>query len=54
VAILSPPKYLSSEVAQNLRDVWEYEAKAGFLCSSKHFEGVNGEFPLSFIIWGKI
>ncbi|MBR4903067.1 MAG: hypothetical protein IKZ53_00165 [Selenomonadaceae bacterium] len=52
LGIFSTPKYINSSNDQNLRDkVFSYKFERGFIFNSKAFQGCNGNFSVSFMIW---
>ena len=52
VAMFATLKYAIAPAAAKFRDtVWKYEAVSGFLVPGNIFPGVQGDFPISFIVW---
>ena len=51
LAIFSKVKYISTPTLNEFRDAWRAEYLGGFAVHSKAFEGLKGNFPISFFIW---
>jgi hypothetical protein len=51
IAMFSKLKYVNSPNYEKFRDVWKAEYLGGFLVHSKVFDGLKGDFPISFLIW---
>jgi hypothetical protein len=51
IAIFSKLKYVNAPNYEKFREVWKAEYLGGFLVHSKSFEGLKGDFPISFLIW---
>ena len=52
LGIFSTPKYINSSNDQNFRDkIFHYKFERGFIFNSKAFQGCNGNFSVSFMIW---
>lgn len=51
VAIFSKLKYINAPFFEKFREVWLAEYRGGFVVHSKAFEGLNGHFPIGFLIW---
>lgn len=52
LGMFSTPKYINSTNDQKFRDkIFQYKFERGFIFSSKHFDGCNGNFSVGFLIW---
>ncbi len=51
LAIFSKVKYISTPTLGDFRNVWCAEYLGGFAVHSRTFEGLKGNFPISFFIW---
>lgn len=51
VAMFCTLKYVSAENFKEFRENWKNKYLGGFLCPSWLFEGLSGEFPISFLVW---
>lgn len=51
LAIFSKVKYISTPTLNEFRNVWRAEYLGGFAVHSRSFEGLKGNFPISFFIW---
>ncbi len=51
LAVFSKPKYITTEAFKAFQKSWIAEYKAGFVVHSKTFDGLKGDFPISFLIW---
>jgi hypothetical protein len=51
LAIFSKVKYISTPTLNDFRRVWRAEYLGGFAVHSRTFEGLKGNFPISFFIW---
>ncbi|GAB5483071.1 MAG: hypothetical protein Pars92KO_28280 [Parasphingorhabdus sp.] len=51
LAIFSKVKYICTPTLSDFRQVWRAEYLGGFAVHSKSFEGLKGDFPISFFIW---
>lgn len=51
IAIFSKLKYVNASNYEKFREGWKAEYLAGFLVPSKAFDGLKGDFPISFLIW---
>lgn len=51
LAIFSKVKYISTPTLNKFRVAWCAEYLGGFVVHSKAFEGLKGNFPISFFIW---
>lgn len=51
LAIFSTMKYINAPNFEKFRDAWNAEYLDGFIFHSTEFDGVNGHFPIGFLIW---
>lgn len=51
IAMFSTMKYVNSTNFEKFRNVWNAEYQDGFIVHSKAFDGLNGNFPIGFLIW---
>ncbi len=51
LAIFSTLKYVSSPTLNKFRETWNAKYLDGFVVHSKSFDGLNGDFPIGFLIW---
>ena len=51
VAIFSTLKYISAPTLDQFRAQWNAKYLGGFVVHSKLFDGLNGDFPIGFLIW---
>lgn len=51
LAIFSKVKYISTPTLSEFRNVWKAEYIGGFVVHSRTFEGLKGDFPISFFVW---
>ena len=51
VAIFSTLKYLNAGNFEKFRQNWKAKYLGGFIVHSKAFDGLNGNFPIGFLIW---
>lgn len=51
LAMFSTLKYVNAPNFDKFRAAWNAEYKGGFIVHSKSFEGLNGNFPIGFLIW---
>ncbi len=51
VAIFSKLKYVSAPTLDRFRENWNAVFLSGFVVHSKSFEGLNGDFPIGFLVW---
>ena len=51
VAIFSTLKYVVSPNFEKFREKWNATYMGGFVIHNKAFEGLNGKFPIGFLIW---
>ena len=51
IAMFSKLKYVNASNYEKFREGWKAEYLSGFLVPSKVFDGLKGDFPISFLIW---
>lgn len=51
LAMFSTLKYVNSSNFEKFRHTWNAEYLNGFIVHSKAFDGLNGDFPIGFLIW---
>lgn len=51
LAMFSTLKYVNAPNFEKFRANWNAEYQGGFIVHSKAFEGLNGDFPIGFLIW---
>ena len=51
VAMFSTLKYVVAPNFNEFREIWNAEFLGGFCVHNKAFEGLNGNFPIGFLIW---
>lgn len=51
LAMFSTLKYVNAPNFEKFRRGWNAEYQGGFVVHSKAFDGLNGEFPIGFLIW---
>ncbi|MBK1642124.1 hypothetical protein CKO12_09595 [Chromatium okenii] len=51
LAMFSTLKYVSSQTMDVFRSVWNAKYLGGFVVHSKAFDGLNGDFPIGFLVW---
>lgn len=51
LAMFSTLKYLNGPNSEKFRQYWKAQFLDGFIVHSKAFEGLNGNFPIGFLIW---
>jgi hypothetical protein len=51
VAMFSTLKYVNAPNFEKFRQLWNAEYLGGFVVHSKAFAGLNGNFPIGFLIW---
>ncbi len=51
IAMFSTLKYVNAPNFEKFRDVWHAKYKGGFIVDSQAFDGLNGDFPIGFLIW---
>lgn len=51
LAMFSTLKYVNAPTLDQFRKVWKATFLDGFVVHSKAFDGINGNFPIGFLIW---
>jgi hypothetical protein len=51
LAMFSTLKYVNAPNFELFRSVWKAKYLDGFLVHSRAFDGLNGDFPIGFLIW---
>lgn len=51
LAMFSTLKYVNAPNFEKFRASWNAEYQGGFIVHSKAFDGLNGDFPIGFLIW---
>jgi hypothetical protein len=51
VAMFSTLKYVNAANFEKFRELWNAQYLGGFVVHSKAFDGLNGNFPIGFLIW---
>jgi hypothetical protein len=51
LAMFSTLKYVNAPTLEILRNNWNAKYLGGFVVHSKAFEGLNGNFPIGFLVW---
>lgn len=51
LAMFSTLKYVNAPNFEKFRESWNAVFKCGFIVHSKAFDGLNGNFPIGFLIW---
>jgi len=51
VAMFSKMKYINAPNFEKFRHIWNAQYLNGFVVHSKAFDGLNGNFPIGFLIW---
>ena len=51
VAMFSKLKYVTAPTLDKFRELWSAEYRDGFVVHSQAFDGLNGNFPIGFLIW---
>ncbi len=51
LAVFSTLKYVNAPNFEKFRDNWNAKYLGGFIVHSKAFDGLNGEFPIGFLVW---
>lgn len=54
VAMFSTLKYVNAPNFEKFRENWNAKYLGGFVVHSKSFEGLNGNFPIGFLVWKTI
>lgn len=51
LAMFSTLKYVNASNFENFREIWNAKYLGGFVVHSKAFDGLQGNFPIGFLIW---
>jgi len=51
LAMFSTLKYVNAPNFEKFRNNWNVDYQGGFIVHSKAFDGLNGDFPIGFLIW---
>ncbi|MDD5480573.1 hypothetical protein [Rhodoferax sp.] len=51
LAMFSTLKYINAPNFEKFRNVWNAKYLGGFMVHSKAFDGLNGDFPIGFLVW---
>ena len=51
LAMFSTLKYVNAPNFEQFRQVWQVKYLGGFVVHSKAFDGLNGNFPIGFLLW---
>lgn len=51
LAMFSTLKYVNAPNFEKFRSIWSAKFKGGFVVHSKAFDGLNGNFPIGFLVW---
>jgi hypothetical protein len=51
IAIFSTLKYVNAPNFETFRENWNAKYLGGFVVHSKAFDGLNGDFPIGFLVW---
>ena len=51
IAMFSKLKYITAPNFEKFRQNWNAEYLGGFVVHSKAFDGLKGNFPISFLVW---
>lgn len=51
LAMFSTLKYVNAPNFEKFREIWSAKYKGGFVVHSKAFDGLNGDFPIGFLVW---
>ncbi len=51
IAMFSTLKYVNAPNFEKFREQWNADYKGGFIVHSKAFDGLNGNFPIGFLVW---
>lgn len=51
VAMFSTMKYINAPNFEKFRQAWNAQYLGGFVLHNKAFDGLNGKFPIGFLIW---
>jgi hypothetical protein len=51
LAMFSTMKYVNASNFEKFREAWNAKYLGGFIVHSKAFDGLNGNFPIGFLVW---
>lgn len=51
IAMFSTLKYVNAPNFEKFREIWRAQYLGGFVVHSKSFDGLTGNFPISFLVW---
>ncbi len=51
IGMFSTLKYINAPNFEQFRNEWEAKYLGGFVVHSKAFDGLNGDFPIGFLVW---
>jgi hypothetical protein len=51
LAMFSTPKYIGAPTLSEFRKIWRAKYLGGFAVHSRVFDGLKGDFPITFFIW---
>lgn len=51
IAMFSTLKYFNASNFERFRELWSAKYLGGFIVHSKAFDGLNGNFPIGFLVW---
>ncbi|MGB8517087.1 MAG: hypothetical protein WCD45_04280, partial [Gallionella sp.] len=51
LAMFSTLKYVNAPTLATFREVWNAKYLGGFVVHSQAFDGLNGDFPIGFLVW---
>ena len=51
LAMFSTLKYVNAPNFEKFRQLWQAKYLGGFIVHSQAFDGLNGDFPIGFLIW---
>ncbi len=51
LAMFGTLKYINAPNFEKFREVWNAKYMGGFVVHSKAFDGLNGNFPIGFLVW---
>lgn len=51
IAMFSTLKYVNAPNFEKFRNEWKAKYLAGFVVHSKAFDGLDGDFPIGFLVW---
>jgi hypothetical protein len=49
--MFSTLKYINASNFEKFREIWNAKYLGGFVVHSKAFDGLNGNFPIGFLVW---